>query len=238
MRKSLFILLAFISTIGYAQNFEISAAAYGLGNYGNELQPNQEVFDEASYSPMASFSYFHPIFQNRDSTFSLKVGAGLSYTHYKGNWSEPIFYSALTVTGAVEYEEFHRFDGNIHVLGLEVTPVVTTFWNRLELRSGLFLGFNVSDKYTYNLLVNQTVYENGNVTFYDGAFESFPVEGPQIVLHSNSRLSYKIAFLSKYTLSPFYQFSAALLNEGESRYYEKVISYRHHFGLAFGFGGK
>jgi len=226
-----------MSTFGYSQNFEFSVAPYGLGNYGNALQSNQEVFQEASYTPMASFSYFHPLIEEDNSAFSLKAGAGISYTHYKGLWTESIFLSGLTTTGSIEYEEFHRFDGNIHVLGLEVTPIVATFWERLELRSGLFFGVNVSDKYEYNLLVNQTVYDNGNVTFYDGAAVNYPIESPEFVLHSNSRVSYKFP-VSKFTLSPFYQFSVALLNEGESSYYEKVISYRHHFGLAFGFGTK
>lgn len=237
MRQTLIILFTLLSIQASAQNIEISAAAYGLGNYGNSLNPNRDVFETASFSPMIGAAYIRPWLREGSSNFSLEGGIGMSYTHYKGKWTEPIFSSGLTTTGSIEYEQLHQFEGNIHVLGFEFTPLIATFWKRLELRSGLFLGLNLSDGYSYNLLVNQTIYENGNVQFVDGVSVNYPVEGPQFVLHSNSRISFRIP-VAKYTLSPFYQFSVALDDEGESEYYDKVLSYRHHVGASFRFGGK
>ncbi|XOV68545.1 MAG: hypothetical protein ACFHU9_05075 [Fluviicola sp.] len=232
MRNIFSIAILFIFTRAYSQNIEISFGG-GAGNYGNSLQPNREVFEAASFSPMAGITCIRPWWRGGNEDWSLEAGAGISYTHYKGLWIEDIYYTSLTTTGSVEYEERHRFDGNIHVLGAEITPFILTYRQGLKLRSSIFLGWNISDKYDYNRIVNTVVHENGQTTYYDGGPERFPVESPTYVLHWNSRLSYNIHF-SEYYIAPFYQCSLGLLNEGESLYYEKIISYRHHFGVTFG----
>lgn len=213
-----------------SQDFEVAVGA-GPGNYSNGIQPNNEVFEAPSFSPMLSVMFVRPWLRGGTKTISIEAGAGITYTHYKGQWNEEMRYYALTTTGSMEYEEFHRFDGNIHTLGVEVTPLIATFWNRLELRSGIYFGFNLHDKYRYQKLVNRIIWDNGTVLFEDGSYEDYPVESPDFVLHSNSRISYNFAFLNSYMLAPFYQYSFALLNEGESTYFENIRSYRHHFGL-------
>ncbi|MCR9173546.1 MAG: hypothetical protein NXI10_13680 [bacterium] len=233
MRNILFFATLFVLTNAFSQNIEVSLGG-GLGNYGNSLQPNPEVFEAASFSPMAGVTCIRPwVRGGNGKTVSVKAGAGISYTHYKGQWNELMRSFALTTTGSIENEDFHKYNGNIHTVGIEITPIILTFWDRIELRSSLFGGLNVFDNYTYNRLRNSIITDGQTVLVEDGSFEEQPVEVPQFVMHSNSRVSFKIP-VNDFTLSPFYQFSLGLLNEGESMYYDKIISFRHHFGLTFG----
>lgn len=135
----------------------------------------------------------------------------------------------------ISSDEGWRYTATTNVAGLEITPIIATFWKYLELRTGVFLGMNLTDTYSeeYGRSWAETG-QSGVITFYDGAWEEVhPANfNPGFVAHWNTRaaLNFKINTL---TLSPFYQFSSGLTNEGGTIYDQKIRSWRNHVGLTF-----
>jgi hypothetical protein len=235
MRQSLFILVLLISGVSFSQSIEATVSAFGIGNYTKGSQETLTKFGSASYSPMFGVLYRGP--WKREATGNVKIdgGLGISFTHYKGEWEEMEFYTIVNSNGITDIEELYSYEGNISVLGLEVTPIIATFWDRLEVRSGFFLGARMSHNSQTIITRNTTLNgQNSVTTFSDGyQYPSPKVLTPRLVMHWNTRVAFKFN-LNRYSIAPFYQYSKGLSDEGYSLFPGRISSNRHHLGVTFG----
>ncbi len=234
MRLSLLIGILFISVLSFSQTIEASFSVYGFGNYTPNESTSDVRFQDLSYSPMASIMYHQSWLKVHDDHIKFSSGLGLSYTQYSGEWEES-FQDRLVDGNIIESSELHRYSAKTNALGLEVTPFIVSFWDLLQVRSGLFFGTNITDSYSEQYGRTWTTLENGVIIVSDGALEDVPVSfEPSVVMHWNSRVALSFD-IKQFSIAPFYQFSRALTQEGQSISTSNTTSYRNHFGLSFGF---
>ncbi|GAB5415948.1 MAG: hypothetical protein Crog4KO_07290 [Crocinitomicaceae bacterium] len=234
MRLYLFIGVLFVSGLSFSQTIEASASVYGFGNYSPSGNTSETRFQDLSFSPMASVMYRQNWLNLSDDRIQLSAGLGLSFTQYSGAWEET-FEDRLVGGNVVESFELYQYSATMNALGLEMTPLIVSFWDLFEVRSGLFLGTNLTDTYSEKYGRSWTTEENGVVIVNDGALEEVPVSfEPKVVLHWNSRVALNF-HIKQFSIAPFYQYSRALTKEGESESIPNIKSYRNHFGFTFGY---
>jgi hypothetical protein len=234
MRQSLFILVLFISGHSYSQRIEATVSAYGFGNYTPGAGSNNVRFTDLSYSPMASVMYRKFWTNALNDKIAIESGIGLTYTKYSGSWQEYVA-DGLVGGNITSSDELYNYNATMNALGIEITPLILTFWNRLELRSGLFAGVPIGNQYTQEYGKSYTITTPSGVLIADGALEEVPVTfAPNSVLHWNSRVSINFN-LKHFSIAPFYQLSQGLSKEGTSPSVSDIKTYRRHFGLTFGY---